>query len=95
MVALGLPWGGRLVAGRIAEQASVGMEELSAARLIGGAGIDGDRYATGRGTYSHKPHQDRQCTLIEVRRWRRCAGTMPDARAALGFRRVEVGAAGG
>ena len=60
------PWGGRLIAVHIAEQASVEMEELQAARLIEGVGIEGDRYATGRGTYSYKPHQDRQCTLIEM-----------------------------
>lgn len=60
------PWRGRLIASFIAEQASVEMEELPAARLIEGFGIEGDRYATGRGTYSDKPHQDRQCTLIEM-----------------------------
>lgn len=59
-------WGGRLIAIHIAEQASVEMEELQAARMIEGVGIEGDRYATGRGTYSYKPHQDRQCTLIEM-----------------------------
>ncbi|NKE46953.1 MOSC domain-containing protein [Roseomonas frigidaquae] len=42
------------------------MEELPAARMIEGVGIEGDRYATGRGTYSYKPHEDRQCTLIEM-----------------------------
>jgi MOSC domain-containing protein YiiM len=40
--------------------------ELDAARLIEGVGIEGDRYATARGTYSHKPHADRQVTLIEI-----------------------------
>jgi MOSC domain-containing protein YiiM len=60
------PWGGRLVAAFIAEQASMEMEELPAARMIEGVGIEGDRYATGRGTYSYKPHEDRQCTLIEM-----------------------------
>jgi MOSC domain-containing protein YiiM len=59
-------WGGRLIAIHIAEQASVEMDELHAARLIEGVGIEGDRYATGRGIYSYKPHQDRQCTLIEM-----------------------------
>ncbi len=42
------------------------MEELAAAHMIAGVGIEGDRYATGRGTYSYKPHEDRQCTLIEM-----------------------------
>ncbi len=62
----GYPWSGRLIASFIAEQASMEMEELPAARLIEGVGIEGDRYATGRGTYSYKPHEDRQCTLIEM-----------------------------
>lgn len=61
-----LPWTGRLEAIHIAEQASVEMEELASARMIEGVGIEGDRYATGRGYYSYKPHQDRQCTLIEM-----------------------------
>ncbi|MDP3416702.1 MAG: MOSC domain-containing protein [Falsiroseomonas sp.] len=60
------PWAGRLIAAYIAEQASMEMEELPEARMIEGVGIEGDRYATGRGTYSYKPHEDRQCTLIEM-----------------------------
>jgi MOSC domain-containing protein YiiM len=35
-------------------------------RLIAGLGIEGDRYATGLGTYSKKQHINRQVTLIEV-----------------------------
>ncbi len=42
------------------------MNELPEAMLVGGVGIAGDRYATGRGTYSKRPHIDRQVTLIEV-----------------------------
>ena len=42
------------------------MEALPEATLIGGVGIEGDRYATGLGTYSKRPHIDRQVTLIEV-----------------------------
>jgi hypothetical protein len=36
------------------------------ARLVAGIGIEGDRYATGLGTYSKKQHLDRQVTLIEI-----------------------------
>ncbi|MBR0669751.1 MOSC domain-containing protein [Neoroseomonas soli] len=57
---------GVLVAIHIAPEASAPMVELDAARLVEGVGIDGDRYANGRGTYSHKPHADRQVTLIET-----------------------------
>ena len=42
------------------------MVELDAARLVEGLGIEGDRYATAKGTYSHKPAADRQVTLIEM-----------------------------
>lgn len=59
-------WAGRLLSIHITGEASAPMQPLAEARLVEGHGIEGDRYATGRGTYSHKPHQDRQCTLIEV-----------------------------
>ena len=42
------------------------MNALIEARLVAGLGIEGDRYATGLGTYSKKQHIDRQVTLIEV-----------------------------
>lgn len=42
------------------------MAELPEAILVAGVGIEGDRYATGLGTYSKSPHIDRQVTLIEV-----------------------------
>jgi MOSC domain-containing protein YiiM len=61
-----MPWEGRLEHIFIAERASVEMEELTRADLLAGIGIDGDRYATGRGKYSPEPHEDRQVTLIEA-----------------------------
>lgn len=57
---------GVLLAIHIAPEASAPMVALDAARLVEGVGIEGDRYATDRGTYSHKPHPDRQVTLIEM-----------------------------
>jgi MOSC domain-containing protein YiiM len=59
-------WRGALLSIHIAEQASVEMERLDEAELIAGTGIKGDRYATGKGYYSFKPHEDRQVTLIEI-----------------------------
>lgn len=59
-------WRGELLAIHIAEQASVEMIGLDEAELISGVGIKGDRYATGKGYYSYKPHADRQVTLIEI-----------------------------
>ena len=58
-----MSWSGTLTAIHIAEKAAAPMRSLDAARLIEGVGIDGDRYATATGTYSHKPAADRQVTL--------------------------------
>ena len=60
-----LIWRGSLLHICIADEASAPMRELSEASLISDYGIEGDRYATNRGTYSIKPHPDRQVTLIE------------------------------
>lgn len=59
-------WEGQLLHICIAEQASVEMEELDEAKLIADVGIEGDRYATGKGHYSYKPGPVRQVTLIEI-----------------------------
>jgi MOSC domain-containing protein YiiM len=59
-------WHGELLHIHIASTASAAMAALPDAKLIAGVGIDRDRYATGLGTYSKRPHIDRQVTLIEV-----------------------------
>ena len=59
-------WQGELLHIHVASNAAAPMEELREARLVAGIGIEGDRYATGRGTYSKKQHLDRQVTLIEI-----------------------------
>src|ERR1700692_516380 len=59
-------WQGELLDIRIAPKASAPMVALSEVRLVPGIGLEGDRYATGLGTYSKKYHIDRQTTLIEV-----------------------------
>jgi MOSC domain-containing protein YiiM len=58
-------WTGELIHIHVAGGASEPMRSLAEARLLEGTGIDGDRYATRRGTYSPKHHIDRQVTLIE------------------------------
>ena len=58
-------WAGELIWIHVADGASAPMRPLAEARLLAGVGIEGDRYATRRGTYSPKPHIDRQVTLIE------------------------------
>lgn len=57
---------GVLLAIHTAPEASAPMVERDAARLVAGLGIEGDRYASARGTYSGKPAPDRQVTLIEI-----------------------------
>lgn len=59
-------WTGHLRAIHITAAKSQPMQRLDAARLIDGVGIAGDRYALGTGTYSIKPGEDRQVTLIEA-----------------------------
>jgi MOSC domain-containing protein YiiM len=59
-------WQGELLHIHIASTASAAMAALPEAKLVEGVGIDGDRYATGLGTYSKRPHIDRQVTLIEA-----------------------------
>ena len=58
-------WAGALLHIHIAEAARGAMAALPEARLIEGVGIEGDRYATGKGTYSPFP-DIREVTLIEV-----------------------------
>jgi MOSC domain-containing protein YiiM len=50
----------------VAERAGAPMRELRSARCIAGVGVEGDRYATGRGHYSDRPRPDRQITLIQL-----------------------------
>ena len=59
-------WQGELLHIHVASKGSAAMEELPEAILVTGVGIEGDRYAAGLGTYSKRPHIDRQVTLIEV-----------------------------
>ena len=60
-----LVFDGELLSIHIAAEASAPMATLAEAMLVAGTGITGDRYATGKGTYSNAPHADRQVTLIE------------------------------
>ena len=59
-------WTGTLLHIHITPAKSQPMRRLEQARLIPGEGIEGDRYALGTGTYSIKPGEDRQVTLIEA-----------------------------
>jgi MOSC domain-containing protein YiiM len=57
-------WQGSLLHIHIAPKGRAPMQRLETARLVAGAGIEGDRYATGRGHYSNFP-DIREITLIE------------------------------
>ncbi|MFQ5439798.1 MAG: MOSC domain-containing protein [Paracoccaceae bacterium] len=49
-----------------APRASRQMEPAERLTLIAGVGVKGDRYATGKGYYSHLPEPGRQITLFEI-----------------------------
>jgi MOSC domain-containing protein YiiM len=45
--------------------AAAPMERLPSARLVAGAGLEGDRYALGGGTWARYPDLEKQLTLID------------------------------
>ena len=55
---------GQLLFIHIAQAGGEAMQELQEASLIEGVGIEGDRYATGKGYYSDRP-DIREVTLID------------------------------
>jgi len=57
---------GRVESIHITPRAEAPMEAKAEITLRTGAGIEGDRYAIGTGTYSTKPKPGRQITLIEA-----------------------------
>jgi MOSC domain-containing protein YiiM len=57
---------GRLIQIWRTERAAAPMRRLSSARLVAGRGLDGDRYATGGGTWAHYPDLEKQLTLIDA-----------------------------
>lgn len=59
-----MKFSGRLLSIHIAAAGSEPMQALEQATLIAGVGIEGDRYATGKGYYSHLPDV-REVTLID------------------------------
>jgi MOSC domain-containing protein YiiM len=50
----------------IAGAAAAPMRRLSSARLVAGAGLEGDRYALGGGTWADYPDLEKQLTLIDA-----------------------------
>jgi MOSC domain-containing protein YiiM len=60
------PTAGRIEAIHLADVAAGPMRAVPRVRAIAGVGLEGDRYATGQGTYSPDPRTDRHLTLIEA-----------------------------
>lgn len=61
-----LTWNGAITDLHLATAGSEPMLAKESLRLIKGIGVDGDRYATAKGFYSHLPEPGRQITLFEV-----------------------------
>jgi len=67
MRAAGETWQGSVVSIHVTREAGAPMVVVPEARALSGHGLDGDRYATGRGHYSPRPSQGgREITLIET-----------------------------
>ena len=61
----GVSWRGQVRTIFIADGAGAPVRAVDAVRALPGLGLEGDRYARGAGTWSHRPEPGRQVTLIE------------------------------
>jgi MOSC domain-containing protein YiiM len=59
-------WCGEVVSLHRSPRAFLPMGTFAELSLVAGYGIEGDRYATASGFYSHKPEEGRQVTFFEV-----------------------------
>jgi MOSC domain-containing protein YiiM len=59
-------WRGYVEQIYIGAEATLPMTEREEVRALEGKGLEGDRYAEGRGTFSNKPASGRHVTLIEA-----------------------------
>ena len=57
---------GTVVSIYIAAGAAAPMKEVAEARAVAGKGLEGDRYFSETGTYSHQQGSSRHVTLIEI-----------------------------
>ena len=58
-------WTGTVASIYITAESSKEMISIPEVRAVAGKGLEGDRYFTQKGFFSHKPGQDREVTLIE------------------------------
>ena len=59
-------WKGKIVSIHISPVKGQSMQSISEAHAVPGKGLEGDRYFNQTGTYSEKPGNGRQVTLIEI-----------------------------
>ena len=57
---------GSLLAIWLTPETAAPMRRVAAVRLLAGAGLEGDRYALGRGTWAQYPDLEKQLTLIDA-----------------------------
>ena len=58
-------WQGNVESLHIVAEKSQPMATVESVQAVAGRGLDGDRYASGKGTYSEFPEEGRQVTLFE------------------------------
>lgn len=58
-------WQGEVVSIHLIASAGGAAAAVAQAKALPGKGLEGDRYGSGTGTYSHKPGPSRELTLIE------------------------------
>lgn len=59
-------WSGCVHSLHLVPRAFLPMGTFDELKLIAGYGVEGDRYATEKGFYSHKPEEGRQVTFFEI-----------------------------
>lgn len=59
-------WQGEIVSIHLIPEPGGKPASVREARALPGRGLEGDRYGSGKGTYSNKPGPSRELTLIEI-----------------------------
>ena len=83
---------GRVEAIHLAQAEGEPMRAVGRIRLVAGVGIEGDRYATGRGHFSKSPGTGRALTLVEAEALESVALQPADARRNVITRGIELNA---
>ncbi len=59
-------WKGEVIAIFLTTEAGLPMKSVNKVKAVPGKGLEGDRYFSSKGTYSHRSGPDREVTLIEL-----------------------------